>query len=91
MVQEHCTDFTWVSFYFIFSLLFSSLSSPDSGCPACSHRPGAVCSLSVPGEGGAARGPSPPLGGVSSLLGCCGECCHKVSRLLQHLAASDPQ
>ncbi|XP_043783928.1 tumor necrosis factor receptor superfamily member 10A-like isoform X4 [Cervus elaphus] len=47
--------------------------SKDSGCPACSHRPGALCSVSVPGEGGAARGPSPPLSGVSSLRGCFGK------------------
>ncbi|XP_043309774.1 tumor necrosis factor receptor superfamily member 10A-like isoform X5 [Cervus canadensis] len=65
--------------------------SKDSGCPACSHRPGALCSVSVPGEGGAARGPSPPLSGVSSLLGCFGECCHKEKKLTEDNAQSQDE
>ncbi|KAM9700684.1 tumor necrosis factor receptor superfamily member 10A-like isoform 6-T8 [Dama dama] len=63
----------------------------DSGCPACSHRPGALCSVSVPGEGGAARGPSPPLSGVSSLRGCFGECCHKEKKLTEDNAQSQDE
>ncbi|XP_043783925.1 tumor necrosis factor receptor superfamily member 10C-like isoform X1 [Cervus elaphus] len=65
--------------------------SKDSGCPACSHRPGALCSVSVPGEGGAARGPSPPLSGVSSLRGCFGECCHKEKKLTEDNAQSQDE
>ena len=59
--------------------------SPDSERPACSHRPGALCSVSEPPTctlslGREVRQECPPHHSVdvSSLLGLFNECWHKV-------------
>ena len=73
--------------------------SPDSECPACSHRPGALCSVSEPPPcalslGREVRQEGPPHHSVvvSSLLGLSDECWHKVigfSSIGQHQTLSN--
>ena len=74
----------FILLHFLPSLLLPE-GSPDSEYPACSHRPGVVCSVSEPPPctlslGREVRQERPPHHSVdvSSLLGLFNECWHKV-------------